>query len=182
MRNFLDIDLINSLDLKQIIAEAIIRKNKRKKLTNGEIDQDQPLKNLIIAMLFETPSTRTRVSFDVAVRQLGGQSLIMNSEEMQLGRGESIADTSKVLSKYVDLIMLRCLSYESLEEMAKFSSVPVINERMITLEVKFSNELPIYLKDLLSTLPASRASIGKYVIGQRFMNYKDWRDPLTSIA
>ena len=127
MRNFLDIDLINSLDLKQIIAEAIIRKNKRKKLTNGEIDQDQPLKNLIIAMLFETPSTRTRVSFDVAVRQLGGQSLIMNSEEMQLGRGESIADTSKVLSKYVDLIMLRCLSHESLEEMAKFSSVPVVN-------------------------------------------------------
>ena len=127
MRNFLDIDLINSSDLKQIIAEAIIRKNKRKKLTNGEIDQDQPLKNLIIAMLFETPSTRTRVSFDVAVRQLGGQSLIMNSEEMQLGRGESIADTSKVLSKYVDLIMLRCLSHESLEEMAKFSSVPVVN-------------------------------------------------------
>ena len=61
-------------------------------------------------------------------------------------------------------------------------SVPVINERMITLEVKFSNELPIYLKDLLSILPASRASIGKYVIGQRFMNYKDWRDPLTSTA
>ena len=64
----------------------------------------------------------------------------------------------------------------------KGASVPVINERMVTLEVKFSNELPIYLKELLSTLPASRASIGKYVIGQRFMNYKDSRDPLTSIA
>ena len=64
----------------------------------------------------------------------------------------------------------------------KGASVPVINERMVTLEVKFSNELPIYLKELLSTLPASRASIGKYVIGQRFINYKDWRDPLTSIA
>tara|TARA_B100002051_G_C16696321_1_gene618365 strand:+ start:235 stop:1152 length:918 start_codon:yes stop_codon:yes gene_type:complete len=127
MRNFLDIDLINSSDLNQIIDQAIIRKNKRRGLYNGEVDTDKPLKNLILAMLFEIPSTRTRVSFDVAIRQLGGQSLIMNSDQMQLGRGESIADTSRVLSNYVDLIMLRCLSHESLLDMATFSSVPVIN-------------------------------------------------------
>jgi len=73
-------------------------------------------------------------------------------------------------------------NFTNINNIDQGASVPVINERMITLEVKFSNELPIYLKDLLSTLPAARASIGKYVIGQRFMNYKDWRDPLTSIA
>ena len=73
-------------------------------------------------------------------------------------------------------------NFTDFNNIEKGASVPVINERMITLEVKFSNELPIFLKDLLATLPASRASIGKYVIGQRFMNYKDWRDPLTSIA
>ena len=132
MRNFLDIDLINSIDLKQIIDEAIIRKNNRKGFPKGQIDNDQPFKNLIIAMLFEMPSTRTRISFDVAIQQLGGQTLILNSEQMQLGRGESIADTSKVLSRYVDLIMLRCLSYQSLEEMAKFSSVPAIPSAIAT--------------------------------------------------
>ena len=73
-------------------------------------------------------------------------------------------------------------NFTDINNIHKGAAVPVINERMVTLEVKFSNELPIYLKNILSTLPASRASIGKYVIGQRFMNYSDWRDPLTSIA
>lgn len=127
MSNFVDIDLIDSSDLKKIIDEAIIRKKNRANSFTGKIDKDAPLNGLILAMLFEAPSTRTRVSFDVAIHQLGGKSLIMNSDEMQLGRGETVADTSRVLSKYVDVIMLRCLDHKSLDEMAKFASIPVIN-------------------------------------------------------
>ena len=127
MANFIDLDILESSDLKKIIDDAIKRKKNREKLFKGDLDPDTPLRGLILAMLFEIPSTRTRVSFDVAIRQLGGKSLIMNSDEMQLGRGESIADTSRVLSKYVDMVMLRSLDHRSLEEMARYSEIPVIN-------------------------------------------------------
>ncbi len=127
MPNFIDIELIASSELQSIIDQAILRKKNRFDAFSGEKDKDNPLQGLILAMLFEIPSTRTRVSFDIGIRQLGGSSLIMNSEEMQLGRGESIADTSRVLSNYVDIIMLRSLKHRSLEEMTEYSSVPVIN-------------------------------------------------------
>ena len=127
MPNLLDIDLIDSTELKNLINDAIIRKKNRIGFLNGQLDKDKPLINHVLALLFEIPSTRTRVSFDVAIRQLGGEVLVLNSGEMQLGRGESIADTSRVLSKYVDVIMLRCLKHESLLEMSDYASVPIIN-------------------------------------------------------
>ena len=127
MPNFIDLNHISSKELKNIIDQAIVRKRNRSSFSKGQLDKDAPLKNLVLAMLFEIPSTRTRVSFDIAIRQLGGNSIIMNSGEMQLGRGESISDTSRVLSNYVDAIMLRCLKHESLFEMAEYASVPVIN-------------------------------------------------------
>ncbi|PJN95629.1 ornithine carbamoyltransferase, partial [Amaricoccus sp. HAR-UPW-R2A-40] len=81
----------------------------------------------MVALIFEKPSTRTRVSFDVGVRQMGGQSLVLSGAEMQLGHGETIADTARVLSRYVDLIMIRTFEEATLQELAEFSSVPVIN-------------------------------------------------------
>ncbi|PPR79979.1 MAG: Ornithine carbamoyltransferase [Alphaproteobacteria bacterium MarineAlpha2_Bin1] len=127
MPNFIDIDLISSIELKKLIDDAIVRKKNRAGFSRGQLDKDNPLSSHILALLFEIPSTRTRISFDVAIQQLGGGSLILNSSEMQLGRGESVADTSRILSKFVDVIMLRCLKHESLIEMAEFASVPVIN-------------------------------------------------------
>ena len=88
---------------------------------------DRPLEGRVLAMIFEKPSTRTRVSFDVAMRQLGGETLMLNGAEMQLGRGESVADTARVLSRYVDAIMVRTDSHEKLLELAEHASVPVIN-------------------------------------------------------
>jgi ornithine carbamoyltransferase len=86
-----------------------------------------PLKGKTLAMIFERPSTRTRVSFDVAMRQLGGESITLTGQEMQLGRGETIADTARVLSRYVDGIMIRTLEHETLLELAQHATVPVIN-------------------------------------------------------
>jgi ornithine carbamoyltransferase len=90
-------------------------------------DDDQPLAGRMVALIFEKPSTRTRVSFDVGVRQMGGQTMILSGKEMQLGHGESIADTARVLSRYVDLIMLRTFEEATLHEMAEHATVPVIN-------------------------------------------------------
>ena len=88
---------------------------------------DTPLKGKLLAMIFEKPSTRTRVSFDVAMRQLGGQTLLMNGQETQLGRGETVADTARVLSRFVDAIMIRTTDHDSLLELAEYANVPVIN-------------------------------------------------------
>ena len=99
----------------------------RKGLPKGTPDADQPLKNHMVALIFEKPSTRTRVSFDVGVRQLGGQTMVLSGKEMQLGHGETIADTARVLSRYVDMIMIRTFEEATLLEMAEYASVPVIN-------------------------------------------------------
>jgi ornithine carbamoyltransferase len=88
---------------------------------------DKPLLGKTLAMIFEKPSTRTRVSFEVAMRQLGGEVIVLTGSEMQLGRGESVADTARVLSRYVDAIMLRTDRAEKLQEMAQYATVPVIN-------------------------------------------------------
>jgi ornithine carbamoyltransferase len=93
----------------------------------GALDDDQPLAGCMVALIFEKPSTRTRVSFDVGVRQMGGQTMVLSGKEMQLGHGETIADTARVLSRYVDLIMIRTFEEATLLEMAEYASVPVIN-------------------------------------------------------
>ena len=127
MANFLDIKNIESSDLKKIIQTALELKKSRAGLTKGAFDSDRALDGHIVALIFEKPSTRTRVSFDVGVRQMGGQTIILSGNDMQLGHGETIADTARVLSRYVDLIMLRTYEEATLHEMAQFAEVPVIN-------------------------------------------------------
>ena len=102
-------------------------KKSRSGLTKGAFDSDRALDGHIVALIFEKPSTRTRVSFDVGVRQMGGQTIVLSGNDMQLGHGETIADTARVLSRYVDLIMLRTYEEATLHEMAQFAEVPVIN-------------------------------------------------------
>jgi len=122
MPNFLDIDQVSYSELRKIIELA---KDLKIRLQNGDMCQSLPGKQL--AMIFEKPSTRTRASFEVGINQLGGNAIILNTENSQLGRGESASDTAKVLSRYVNLMMIRCFSREMLLELAQYSDVPVIN-------------------------------------------------------
>jgi ornithine carbamoyltransferase len=126
-RHFLDIGVLDSKTLRGMIDQSLQAKNARAGKGQAEPDGQTPLAGKLLAMIFEKPSTRTRVSFDVAMRQLGGQTVLLNGSEMQLGRGETIADTARVLSRYVDAIMLRTTSHEKLLELAQHSDVPVIN-------------------------------------------------------
>lgn len=121
-RHFTDLAKVSAADLRAIIDAARERKNK---LKAGEIDK--PLAGKVLAMIFEKPSTRTRVSFDVGMRQLGGETIMLTGSEMQLGRSETIADTAKVLSRYVDAIMIRTTEHERLLELSEHATVPVIN-------------------------------------------------------
>ena len=114
-------------DLTGILEQAKSMKNARLGLPKGARDEGQPLSQHIVALVFEKPSTRTRTSFDVGVRQLGGQPMLLSGAEMHLGHGETISDTAQVLSRYVDLIMLRTFESQTLYEMAKYSKVPVVN-------------------------------------------------------
>ena len=127
MKHFLNLNEISTKDLKGILKQAQEMKDARAGLPKGTIDENQPLHQHIVALVFEKPSTRTRTSFDVGVRQLGGQPMVLSGAEMQLGQGESIADTARVLSRYVDLIMIRTFDSDTLYELAKYSSVPIIN-------------------------------------------------------
>ncbi|MEN6542469.1 ornithine carbamoyltransferase [Parvibaculum sp.] len=126
-RDFLDLDHVEPVQLRSILDGAKIRKAARKGRPQAEPDSDSPLKGKLLAMLFEKPSTRTRVSFDVAMRQLGGETLLLNGNDTQLGRGETIADTARVLSRYVDAIMIRTTDHKHLMDLAEYASVPVIN-------------------------------------------------------
>ena len=126
-RHFLDLSDAGGDAIAAMIADAIDRKAARAGWAKGQPDSDQPLAGHVLGMVFEKNSTRTRVSFDVAMRQLGGSSLILDSGSSQLGRGESIADTARVLSRMVDVIMMRTDDHAKVEEMAHFASVPVIN-------------------------------------------------------
>ena len=110
-----------------MLADAIDRKAARAGWPKGKADADAPLAGRVLAMIFEKNSTRTRVSFDMAIRQLGGQSIVMEAGQMQLGRGETVADTARVLSGYVDAIMIRTDDHAKVVEMAEYASVPVIN-------------------------------------------------------
>ena len=121
-RHFLDLSAMSAGDLRTIIDDARIRKAATKAGT-----AEKPLSGKMLAMIFEKPSTRTRVSFDVGMRQLGGETLFLSGTEMQLGRAETIGDTAKVLSRYVDAIMIRTTEHSRLMELAEHATVPVIN-------------------------------------------------------
>jgi len=127
MKHFLDINATDPAELRGMIEAAKTMKQARDGRPKGAPDEDQPLKDHVVALIFEKPSTRTRVSFDVGVRQLGGSTMVLSGADMQLGHGETIADTARVLSRYVDLIMIRTFEEQTLLEMAEYASVPVIN-------------------------------------------------------
>ncbi|MEN3952460.1 ornithine carbamoyltransferase [Iodidimonas sp. SYSU 1G8] len=126
-RHFLDLDQIDASDLRQIIDRAKAIKNARAGLPKGAADPAKPLNGEILAAIFERESTRTRVSFDVGMRQLGGQTMVLTGDETQLGRGETVADTARVLSRFVDVLMLRTLRHDYLLELAEHATIPVIN-------------------------------------------------------
>ncbi len=123
-RHFLDIDDYD-IDALRLILDCA--KSLKKTFKTPAAIRPKLAEGAVLAMLFEKTSTRTRVSFDVAMRQLGGETIVLNHSDMQLGRGETIADTARVLSRYVDAIMMRSTSHETLLELARYATVPVIN-------------------------------------------------------
>ena len=127
MRHFLSLADAGADGIAAILADALDRKAARAGWPRGKPDADAPLAGHVLACVFEKNSTRTRVSFDMAMRQLGGSALILDSATSQLGRGETVADTARVLSGYCDAIMLRTDDHAKLLEMAQYASVPVIN-------------------------------------------------------
>ena len=127
MQHFLDINKTDTADLHGMIKHARAIKDARNGRPKGALDDETPLEGHMVALIFEKPSTRTRVSFDVGVRQMGGQTMVLSGADMQLGHGETIADTARVLSRYVDLIMIRTFEEATLLEMAEHATVPVIN-------------------------------------------------------
>jgi ornithine carbamoyltransferase len=123
-RHFLDLLELSSRELRGILDSAEAMKAARIK---GAEAASRPLAGKTLAMIFDRPSTRTRVSFDVGMRELGGESIMLTGAEMQLGRGETIADTARVLSRYVDAIVIRILAHDDMQEMAANATIPVIN-------------------------------------------------------
>jgi ornithine carbamoyltransferase len=127
IRHFLDLADAGSDGLNAILSEALRRKAARAGMPKGKVDADAPLDGHMLAMIFEKNSTRTRASFETGMAQLGGRAMFMPAGQMQLGRGESIADTSRVLSRMADIIMIRTDDHAKIIEMAAHSSVPIIN-------------------------------------------------------
>ncbi|NIX77851.1 ornithine carbamoyltransferase [Microvirga terricola] len=123
-RHFLDLCDLSSAEIRHVLDAGSAIKAKRRR---GERAAERPLEGKVLAMVFDKPSTRTRVSFDVGMRELGGETLMLTGKEMQLGRGETIADTARVLSRYVDAIMIRTLDHAMVTELAQYASIPVIN-------------------------------------------------------
>lgn len=154
IRHFLNLTDAGADTIAAMLADALDRKTARKGWPKGKPDSDAPLSGRVLAMVFEKNSTRTRVSFDMAIRQLGGSSIVMDAGLMQLGRGESIADTARVLSGYVDAIMIRTDDHAKVEEMAHFASVPVINGL-----TDLSHPCQI-MADLLTVIDAGKALPG----------------------
>jgi ornithine carbamoyltransferase len=124
VRHFLDLLKVPARDLRHMLDASSAMKSARVK---GETPEKRPLAGKTLAMIFDRPSTRTRVSFDKAMRELGGDAMMLTGAEMQLGRGETLADTARVLSRYVDAIMIRILDHQAMEELARYATVPVIN-------------------------------------------------------
>lgn len=126
-RHFLDISDFDAATLNGVIARARAMKQARRDWPKGRREEGEPLKGRMLVLIFSRPSTRTRVSFEVGMRQLGGETLVLSSNDMQLGRGETIADTARVLSRYCDAIMIRAARHSNLTELAAAATVPVIN-------------------------------------------------------
>lgn len=127
LNHFLDLSDAGADAIAAMMNDALDRKTARASWPKGKPDADKPLDGYVLAMIFEKNSTRTRVSFDIAMRQLGGSAIILESGTSQLGRGESVADTARVLSRMADAIMIRTDDHAKIEEMARHASVPVIN-------------------------------------------------------
>ncbi|HVJ02501.1 MAG TPA: ornithine carbamoyltransferase [Sphingomonas sp.] len=127
LRHFLDLSDAGGDAIAAMLTDALQRKAARAGWPKGKADADAPLAGHVLAMVFEKNSTRTRVSFDMAIRQLGGTSIVLDAGSTQLGRGETIADTARVLSGYCDAIMIRTDDHQKVVDMAKYASVPVIN-------------------------------------------------------
>jgi len=127
MRHFLNLADAGGDAIATILNEAMERKERRTGWPKGKSDADRPLDGAVLAMIFEKSSTRTRTSFDLAMRQLGGSAIILDSSSSQLGRGETIADTARVLSRFADAIMIRTDHHKKAEELAQHATVPVIN-------------------------------------------------------
>ena len=126
-RHFLDLASLTPEEAREIIDKGKALKQAVTGSGKGFVHPDRPLADKSLAMIFEKPSTRTRVSFEMAIHQLGGSAVILQGQDMQLGRGETVSDTAQVLSGFVDAIMLRANSHEALLEMAEHARVPVIN-------------------------------------------------------
>ena len=126
-RHFLDLHQVPPDQLRGILDESIRIKQAREGLPKLTPDAEQPFKDRIVALIFEKPSTRTRISFDVGVRLMGGQTMVLSGSELQLGHGESVGDTGRVLSRFVDAIMIRTFKQETLDELSEAATVPVIN-------------------------------------------------------
>jgi ornithine carbamoyltransferase len=126
-RHFLDLWRLSGEDLRAMLEDAKRRKAARAGLPKGAVDADAPARDRVLAMIFEKSSTRTRFSFDAAMRQLGGDSIIAGAVDMQLGRGEPVEDTARVLSRMVDAVMIRANHHAEVERFAAAASVPVIN-------------------------------------------------------
>tara|TARA_B100001559_G_scaffold63619_1_gene51321 strand:+ start:248 stop:1174 length:927 start_codon:yes stop_codon:yes gene_type:complete len=128
MKNFINISDLSENELRSIIEEAKIRKKNRKNLNKSSIDHDKPFDGKSMAMIFEKPSTRTRMSFEIAIKQLGGSCITLNPDVIHYGKGdETLKDTAKVLTEYVDIVMLRTSLHKNLEEFGKYLSIPIIN-------------------------------------------------------
>ena len=128
MRNFINLKDISAKDLRKILNDAKKRKNKRKKLSTLDIDRDRPLKGKLLIQMYEQPSSRTRLSFHIAINQLGAGSIIVKASELHLGKGgESLADTAKILSTYGDGFMLRTDSDKKIQDFSKNLRIPIIN-------------------------------------------------------
>ena len=126
-RLFIDLWQLDASELRAILDQAHAMKRARQGWPKGKLDVDAPLAGHTLAMVFEKSSTRTRFSFDMAIRQLGGSSINATSADMQLGRGETVEDTARVLSRYVDAVMIRANSHEDVETFAEHATVPVLN-------------------------------------------------------
>ena len=126
-RHFLDIAPLSKTDVRAILDEAHRRKAARVGWPKAKVDEDAPLAGHALAMIFQKNSTRTRVSFDIGMRQLGGASIVMSAADMQLGRGETVEDTARVLSRMVDCVMIRANNHQDVLDFAAASEVPVVN-------------------------------------------------------
>ena len=125
IRHFIDIHTLDALTLRRIVDSAHEMKAAGKRVPAHLCPPN--VADAVLGLIFEKPSTRTRISFDVGMRQLGGQSITLNNTDLQLGRGESIADTARVLSRYIDVVMIRSNAQATVDELAHFASIPVIN-------------------------------------------------------